>query len=234
MLPKIKVRKAGDVQRSKEIVAELEKIDLEYEKVKGDPVAVHKLNIRSSELKGELDHLTAPTRYAISDEIHDDLEHVNQYFKMGKDIKTETEYRDVITHIHPKAPPLQKFKTADGKELIFDPSLSEKWEKEHPMKEAVHEVFLQFHIVTTNRHQVWKLVDILKAFRKKVQERGVYRTAPGKFSEPWHIDQYDEEKKKVMDEIAAIDMDEMKEERLDEYGYEMLLYQIREAGQRWR
>jgi hypothetical protein len=216
MLPKKSEvgRKDGDVQRSEQIVDELEKMEVVDCKVM-DPVEKRRSSMKKDELRGELFQITKGIRYELLDETLNDLKRVNQFLQEPEVLKEEIEFYDHTTLIQPEIPPLKKV-IVGGKELSVDLSLSEKWEKQNPIQKRVEERSHRLLIVRTNRGQIKKLKDILIGFREMILHG----------SSLWPIEKFDEEKKKVELEIGAIDLSKMSEERLSKDEFEMLQYAL--------
>lgn len=209
-------RKPEDVERSKEIVRELEKME-KVDIRAMDAIAKRRFSIQKEKLLGELFQVSKNVRYDLLDESLNDLRHVNQFLEEPEVVKEEIEFFDVTTHIQPQSPPLKKVKTTDGRELVIDPTATDKWQKENPIRERVEERSRRLFTVKTNRAQVNKLRDLLTGFRKTILHD----------SSLWPIERFDEEKKKVEGEIAALDLSEKAEERFTKEEWEMLQYAFR-------
>ena len=88
-------RKEEDIERSRAIVSELQKMEKVDCKAM-DPGAKRSFSIKKEELRGELFQITKGPRYAFLDETLEDLRCTNQFLEASEPMTEELEYFDHV------------------------------------------------------------------------------------------------------------------------------------------
>lgn len=204
MLEAIRLSREEDIERSKEIVSELEKEGLTKKE--------------RDQLRGELERLITSTLNDVGDEVRHDLNNLSPLLR-GSLIKTvdkvdeeeiEVPERDLGRFGYPGyAITIDK-----GKRVIYDPSVDESERKYKPYPKVKTERLRKLYVVETNREQVEKIRSLLEEFWKKVREELRHVS----------LDKIWEEKERVRDALSHIDLRERKRESFSQSEYEDASY----------
>jgi hypothetical protein len=184
------------IARSQEVVKDLETLDREQDPKKFE------------QLRAELERLTRSILLNFIDEAIKDFNRLDpsdpKTLYDGVYIKAITETYEVEQYSKEMEQWHMEFATIDGVRCWYNPNVDEDKRKYTPVVKVHIEKEQIMHLVKTNRHQVWRIKDLLDKFVAGCRSKEFKQMS---------IDKILEQRIQAMREIAMVDRTEMKQEK---------------------